>query len=664
MHSRPGIALLSWRSASLYVRYYSEFELQVGTQQFLGDVQNYPLLGGMKPNLYKCFVCTSSWGHCSPELGSVALLHPDGVYEDPTRADTACSELYARLRFRFQFINEGLLFPEVSNHARYGINIYAKRRRPSRFLSISSLIHPGSIDESFIHDGLGELPGIKDEHDNFILRGHRNRVIATTEQELALYALLYDEPGTPAECARLPMVHSAAMLEVLRAIAQSPRLGPVGDRWGTTREWNEGDRQADGTLSRETEFPSDAERLTISGPHIHVATPFNKTPNEVCNTNRAYTSLDLTVLPPDYLPRTTYVISCSEAEYRERAPKWKNRPIFSFYRSANRKMVTPTGERTLVPALIPPGVSTTGGVLTAAFADEREMVWFNGLASSLLVDFFVRSTGRTDVYPSLLQQLPLPPNADDRVIDRCLRLNCLTTLYADLWARVGVAMDNDGFTKDDARLCDWHIESQWRAEVAFRTDYERRQAIVELDVLASMSLGASLEHLEEVFRIQFPVLAQYERERLYDQHGRTLPASKTASGNPAVSLVELGTTLKEQAGFDVHAEYHPDGSNTQELRMQKIRLGKKEADVLGVSARCTMADLLAETEVRWSDEDHPEGRPVRLVGLRYTDPGLEPRMERVYPTPWTRCDREADYRQAWAEFERRLGPKMSQGTPL
>ena len=55
---------------------------------------------------------------------------------------------------------------------------------------------------------------------------------------------------------------------------------------------------------------------------------------------------------------------------------------------------------------------------------------------------------------------------------------------------------------------------------------------------------------------------------------------------------------------------------------------------------------------------------MRLVGLRYTDPGLEPRMERVYPTPWTRCDREADYRQAWTEFERRLGKKMPEGTPL
>ena len=53
----------------------------------------------------------------------------------------------------------------------------------------------------------------------------------------------------------------------------------------------------------------------------------------------------------------------------------------------------------------------------------------------------------------------------------------------------------------------------------------------------------------------------------------------------SVSLVELAATLKEQAGFDVHAEYHPDGSNTQELRKQKIRLGKKEADVLGVSER-------------------------------------------------------------------------------
>jgi hypothetical protein len=96
-----------------------------------------------------------------------------------------------------------------------------------------------------------------------------------------------------------------------------------------------------------------------------------------------------------------------------------------------------------------------------------------------------------------------------------------------------------------------------------------------------------------------------------------------------------------------------------ELRSKIIKLTTRDAEVLGVTPRYTLADLLAETEVRWSDEDHPEGRPVKLVGLRYTDLGLEPRMERVYPTPWTRCNREEDYRTAWAEFERRLGKTAS-----
>jgi hypothetical protein len=179
-----------------------------------------------------------------------------------------------------------------------------------------------------------------------------------------------------------------------------------------------------------------------------------------------------------------------------------------------------------------------------------------------------------------------------------------------------------------------------------------------------MALGMTLDDLASIYRVQFPVLQQNEGAWLYDQTGRNVPSSLTVRGEPAVSLVELAGSLKEQAGFDVHAEYHPGGSNTHALRTQKIHIGKKEADVLGVSEHCTMADLLAETEVRWSDQDHPEGRPIRLVGLRYTDPGLEPRMERVYPTPWTRCDREADYRQAWAEFERRLGKKMPEGTAL
>ena len=59
---------------------------------------------------------------------------------------------------------------------------------------------------------------------------------------------------------------------------------------------------------------------------------------------------------------------------------------------------------------------------------------------------------------------------------------------------------------------------------------------------------------------------------------------------------------------------------------------------------------------------YPSIRPVHPKGLHYPD--LASRMKRVFLTCWTRCARETDYRQAWAEFERRLGKEMPEGTAL
>src|SRR5204862_8185210 len=61
---------------------------------------------------------------------------------------------------------------------------------------------------------------------------------------------------------------------------------------------------------------------------------------------------------------------------------------------------------------------------------------------------------------------------------------------------------------------------EWRWETPLRTEYERRQALIEIDVLAARALNLTLDELRTIYRIQFPVLQENERDTWYDQRGR------------------------------------------------------------------------------------------------------------------------------------------------
>lgn len=513
--------------------YLGELAGTQGQGAYIASGANYPLLRGVQGNLYKCFLERTA--DLAGAIGSLGIIHQKGLFDDPNGGQLR-DYLATRLRWHLHFINKLMLFSEIKDEKHYEFSILGPAFAAPASAQVSNLFHPRTLDESLGHDATGEVPGIKTEAGHWDLRGHRSRVVRIDDQALSLFAKLYDPAGTPPRQARLPVVHSAEILDVLRRFAEVPEtLGSHEDEWYSTVCFDETGRVKDGTIRRETRFPKDANEWVVSGPHFYVGAPFNKTPNEGCKHNQDYSPLDLTQIPDDYLPRTNYVPACSAAEYRKRTPHWNGKPVTEFYRYVHREMVAPTGERTLVPCLLPLGTAHVNTLFGVAFAASTHLLDYNAMCSSIPVDFFVKSTGMGHVNRTLACQLPLAPAAPFAAAarHRALRLNCLTTHYAELWQEVATKdIATDAFAKRDARLPSWsHLTPRWTRDSALRTPFERRQALVELDALAALSLGLSVEQLQLIYRVQFPVLQQYERETYYDQRGKIVfTANRGLSG--------------------------------------------------------------------------------------------------------------------------------------
>ncbi|MCB9795324.1 MAG: class I SAM-dependent DNA methyltransferase [Alphaproteobacteria bacterium] len=496
--------------------YLGEFEELEGQKAFLNDVQNYPLLQGVQTNLYKAFVC-AIWGISSP-LGVSGVLHPEGPYDDP-KGGQLRARAFSRLAYHLQFLNYLRLFETVLHKLSFSINIYGSVG-VRRFKHMSNLFHPRTLDESLEHDGLGEVPAIKTPEGDWDLRGHASRVVEVDEAALALFAKLYDPPGTPSQEARLPVVHSTEVLNTLRRFGkhvstESPRRkGKAGV--------HETDAMKQGLLERRTMQPDTLSELFIMGPHFFVGDPLRKTPNEECRHNQDYSTIELSRISEDYIPRTNYIpslvsIASSSSNSADILPE----PTGT-YRHVHRRMAPPTGERTLAVAIVPPKTRHVNTVIAFAYDSSHELVRCSGLYSSLVYDFFVKSSGRSDIYEADLERLPLPATTSDHVLQRTLLLNCLTNHYADLWSELYTPEFNtDRFTKPDPRLPPWtHLGPDWTWETPLRTPYARRQALVELDALAALALGLTADELCLIYRVQFPVLQQYEADTWYDRRGR------------------------------------------------------------------------------------------------------------------------------------------------
>ena len=440
-------------------------------------------------------------------------------------------------------------------------------------------------------------------------------------------------------------VYSRELLGVVAKFAAYPRrLADMKDLICAPRHWDETGAQKDGTIRRETRFPSHPREMVVSGPHFFVGNPLNKTPREGCATNKDYDCLDLHLLSHDYLPRTNYVPACDEDEYARRTPKvtWiedgdtEPSNVTDFYRVVNREMVGPSAERTFTAALLPKEVAGSTVVATA-FRHLFDCVDFLAISVSIVLDFFIKSTATGHVRSSWLNRLPVLDDAclpaiRDALRVRALCLSCLTTHYADLWEEICNApiseessrrhidaFNTDAWTSTDSCLSTTffaNLTSTWNRDIALRSDYARRQALVEIDVLTAKALNLTLGELLTIYRVQFPVMRQYETDTWYDANGRIV--FTVSKGLPGVGL--------PRKAIKGDSSYTLDVRTRQETN---IALGWED-----------VRDLEAGTIRRWITDKTQPGGPVR----RHIE----------YIAPFTRCDRELDYRIAWEAFDSRI----------
>ncbi len=576
--------------------FIKEYESITGSQSYYSSSQNYSLLKGISTNLYKCFIPQAMLG-CN--VGAIfAFVQPTGVF-DEANAFNLRSLIYKKLRKLFRFENELKLFRDVGNAKKFCLAIYGNTDTEG-FECINNLFDAVTVDDCYQGAERDPLPGLKDEN-GWCTKGHPQRVISVSENDLKVFALSFgdthDYRGTV-----LPILHAAPIMNILRAFGrQQLTLSSVSHKSFGTTLWPETGAQESGIIRKEEHFPDSYYTCIIAGPNIGLGNPLYQAANEQCNTHRAYSMVDITQISAHYIQRVKYNPACSSMEYFKASPViWDSKNYLDEYKILTRRRLNQSGSRTLVSSLYPPGTGHVHTVLGTVCSSAKTLLGLLGEMCSLVFDGYIKITGKSDVYFDTVKMLPLPRSQYiEPIIHRTLLLNCLSEHYSDIWSRCwDESFCHDSFAKQDDRLDNSVFTDsgiQWRTDSPCRFEYQRRQLLVELDVLTAMSLGLTCSDLENLYSLQFPVLKQYEDETWYDTCGQVIFTNNKGLPNVGISRSEFAKVKDNKRGTVV-----------------KIYI----------------------------DDTLPGGPVERTI---------------EYVAPFDTCNRVEDYRTAWAFFANKYG---------
>lgn len=567
---------------------------------FMNAFQNYSMLSGQQTNLYKCVIVNSF--NLISEKGFSGLVHPEGIYDDPN-GKTLRKKIYSRLKYHFQFQNELSLFSEILHGNKFSINVFSGQDQDVEIININNLFHPSTIDGCFTNDGKGVCGGLKVKNEKmnkyiWNIAPHKNRIVRINQNSLNIIAKTF-ENSSDGKGSKLVSIHSQELFNAIERISEH-KDKVVSLEYFVSEGFHETNDINNKIITRNTKWPNDIKtEMIFSGPHFYISNPFYKTPTEKCIGKYDYNSINLDSISENFSPRTNYTIVdtydvsewTNNFKYEMLKENW-----LDYYKLGFSKMLSTQSERTLQPSILPKGSSHVNSVISITFENSHNLIELCGLTSSIILDYYIKTIAKANLIDSVIKTFPV--NIEDSFFNklavRVLLLNCLNQQYSELF--------NENF-KEEFALDIWSIPDnrlkpfnaltpEWNWHTPLRNYFERRQALVEIDVIVAMALGLSLEELVLIYNVQFPVLQQNEDDTWYDAKGNIVFTCSKGLVGVGLDRADWERVKDNTAGDDI----------THTVVKSELYKGK----------------------------------------------------QLTYYAPFTKCDRVEDYKRAWVHFEERF----------
>ncbi|MEV6009160.1 hypothetical protein AB0M29_20385 [Streptomyces sp. NPDC051976] len=550
--------------------------------EILGSSATYPLISGTRPDLYRAFMCRT-WEHMA-EHGTIGLVHPDTHFSGDKEGRLR-EAAYARLRIHGDFVNSGNRFfpPPVGRSSHFGVHVYGQPGEIG-FDHLSWLFSVDALRLSEDDDGTAPDPGVR-YGDSWDERPHHKRIVRVDEATLSRWQKLTGDETQPVRQARLLSPVSTAEAQAIEALAEYPlRLGVYEPQ--ISSGYNEKTAKDDDLIGYNkpddmgvTWRPADWSEVILKGPQIGLANPMFKQPSQGAG---EVLGLNPMTLADDAVPESEYVYVAEPNVYRAEQDKWSDgrtlgqlkaserevarartvaagrfgltpahvteeqveaellrrlrRPFTEFYRVAWRKMIAPDTERALYTALLPPGAAHVDALRSAALPNNRSTALLAGFWASLPVDYLLRTVRVRNLDVTPAKRLPAPtvdnPLASALLL-RTLRLNCLTSAYAELWEEL--------YEPTWAGYEPWAVEwpdlrplhevgPTWDRATPLRTERARRAALVEIDSLVAVWLGVSADALVAMYKSRFPIMQDFDAVTWFDASERKIAGDRYTYG--------------------------------------------------------------------------------------------------------------------------------------